>query len=124
MHESTTAVIERNAVWEGEFATEPWETAWAREAIFFVRALQGPPTEDPAAVGPTEESRAAPLLSARVQISPDGMHWCDEGSVLRLARCQSLGWVRVSHFGGWLRLCGEVGEGYRLTVIAYLDLKA
>ena len=124
MRESTTAVIERNAVWEGEFATEPWEAAWAREAIFYVRVLEVLPTEGPPGPGSTEGHSASPLLSARVQISPDGMHWCDEGSVLRLARCQSLGWVRVSHFGGWLRLCGEVGEGYRLTVIAYLDLKA
>jgi len=115
MRESTTAVIERNTCWEGEFATEPWEAAWAREAIFYVRVIQGQPADG---------NGASPLLSARVQISPDGMHWCDEGSCLHLAGSDSLGWVRVSHFGGWLRLHGEIAEGHRLTVIAYLSLKA
>ena len=36
---SYTATIERNVRWQGEFASEPYEAAWASEAIFFVRAL-------------------------------------------------------------------------------------
>ena len=39
LRRSYTAVVERNALWQGEFATEPYEAAWASEAIFFVRAL-------------------------------------------------------------------------------------
>ena len=31
---SYTAIVERNVRWEGEFATEPYEAAWASEAIF------------------------------------------------------------------------------------------
>lgn len=124
MRESSTAVIERNVVWEGEFATEPWEAAWAREAIFFVRIIQGLTTDSSDTSGADGGSPASPLLLARVQISPDGMHWCDEGSRLNLAPSESQGWVRVSHFGGWLRLCGRIREGHRLTAITYLSLKA
>ena len=39
LRRSYTAVVERNTLWQGEFATEPYEAAWATEAIFFVRAL-------------------------------------------------------------------------------------
>ena len=41
LRRSYTAVVERNALWQGDFATEPYEAAWASEAIFFVRALGG-----------------------------------------------------------------------------------
>lgn len=63
---SFTAVIARNEPWTGEVATEPYECAWAGDAIFFVRALDARGT-----------LRAA---KARVQISPDGIHWVDEGT--------------------------------------------
>jgi len=39
MRQSHTAVIERNVEWTASFTTEPYETAWATEAIFFVRIL-------------------------------------------------------------------------------------
>ena len=39
MRQSHTAVVARNAAWDGPFATEPWEAAWAAEAIYFVRLL-------------------------------------------------------------------------------------
>jgi len=32
MHQSLTVVLERNARLTGEFTTEPYEVAWAREA--------------------------------------------------------------------------------------------
>ena len=61
-----TAVIERNRSWKGAFETEPYEAAWAGEAIFYVRALEA-----------NDVPEGTP---ARVQISPDGMRWCDEGT--------------------------------------------
>jgi len=106
---SHTAVVERNARWSGAFATEPYEAAWASEAIFFVRTL------DPAPV--------SAQTSARVQISPDGMHWCDDGTVVPLPAEAGLAFCRVRHFGGWLRLVGEVGAGEARRVIVYLVLK-
>ncbi len=36
INQSYTAVVERAQGLQGIFATEPYETAWAREAIVFV----------------------------------------------------------------------------------------
>jgi hypothetical protein len=109
VRQSYTAVVERNATWSGEFATEPYEAAWAREALFFVRAL--------AADG------VPPDVAAHVQLSPDGIQWCDEGSELMLPTSEGLTYCRVSHFGGWLRLVGKLPDSARLKVIVYLALK-
>ena len=110
MRQSHTTVVERNVEWRGPFESEPYEAAWASEAIFFVRTL--------AATGP----RQAPT-SARAQISPDGMHWCDEGTQVQLPAEPGVRFCRVRHFGGWLRLAGVVEEGDAYTVIVYLALK-
>jgi hypothetical protein len=110
LRESLTTLVERNQVWQGPFESEPCEAAWATEAIYFVRALA------------TEGSTVGAV--ARVQLSPDGMHWCDEGSEMPLpSEADGVSFVRIRHFGGWLRLVGELPEGTRLTVIAYLVLK-
>ena len=111
LRESTTFPLERNVTWRGAFATEPAEAAWASEAIFFVRAL---------------ESRGMPAGAlARAQISPDGMHWCDEGTSLSLpVTPDQQTFCRLRHFGGWLRLCGELPPGAGLRVIVYLVLKS
>lgn len=110
LRESATMVVERNTVWHGAFATEPSEAAWASEAIFFIRALG------------VQSTGAA---TARVQLSPDGLHWCDEGTTITLpARVDDVTFARVRHFGGWLRLVGETPTGTAITVIVYLTLKA
>jgi len=112
MRESHTAVVERNTIWQGAFASEPYECAWAGEAIFFVRCL---------AVEGLEEYDWA---SANVQISPDGMHWCNEGTQMNLPTVpDGVSFGRVSHFGGWLRLAGELRDETALTVLVYLVLK-
>lgn len=108
MRQSYTAVVERNVTWQGDFATEPYESAWASEALFFVRALavSGPPA------------------TARVQLSPDGIHWCDEGTILSLpTQPDTVTFARISHFGGWLRLVGSLPDSASITVIVYLVLK-
>lgn len=109
MRESQTAIIERNVTWQGSFIAEPYEAAWATEAIYFVRALHA--------------ESMPPNVTAHVQISPDGMHWCDEGTTITLPTAPGVVFGRVSHFGGWLRLVGEVPDGASLTVIVYLVLK-
>jgi len=108
VRQSYTAVVERNHVWQGSFATEPYEVGWAGEAIFFVRLLEG-----------RTELRGLPI---RVQVSPDGIHWCDEGAVLTLSGAE-VNFVRVSHFGNWLRLAGTWPDGAAGKVIATLALK-
>lgn len=111
LRESHTIIVERNWTWRDEFQTEPSEVAWATEAIYFVRAL--------------DADNLSSAVSVRVQISPDGMHWCDEGSVLTLPLVTGdVTCVRITHFGGWLRLAGEIPNGEELTVIVYLTLKA
>lgn len=111
LRESNTIVVERNWTWSGSFATEPNEAAWATEAIFFIRAL--------------EVNRVRHGSVVRVQISPDGIHWCDEGTLIQLpSEPDQVTFARVNHFGGWLRLTGELPEDAELRVIAYLNLKA
>ena len=106
---SHTYVLELNGLWQGSFESEPYETAWAREAIIFVRTLS-------AGVLP-------PGASARIQISPDGLHWCDEGTSIALAGSGEVTFCRLSHFGGWVRLKGELPPGASAKVIAYVALK-
>jgi hypothetical protein len=128
MRQSFTAVIERNITWQGDFAVEPYEVAWATEAIYFVRALDS-------------DNMPAGVL-ARVQISPDGIRWCDEGTTFDLPTTSlpesvpdtssdeasgtpssALTFGKVNHFGGWLRLVGKLPDAAKLTVIVYLTLK-
>lgn len=93
---------------EATYYTEPYEAAWASEAIFFLRV------ED----APAETSG----IEARVEISVDGLTWVPEGSRLS-AKGVGDHFVRVTHFGGWLRLVAEVPTGERYRVSTYLVLK-
>ncbi len=117
MRQSHTAVVERNQRWEGDFATEPYEAGWSHEAIFFVQILRA------------EAANSSSLIAVelQVQISPDGIHWCDEGSRLNFVVQQHTldtpSFVRVSHYGGWLRLAGTVKDG-RVWALVHLALKA
>lgn len=111
LRESYTAVVARGEHWQGEAATEPYESAWASEAIFFVRALK--------VEGDLRGARA------KVQISADGIHWVDEGSSLTMPTTPGeVTFCRISHFGGFLRLVVALPEGAHLQVVASLNLKA
>ncbi len=110
MRQSHTAVIERNTSWSGRIETEPYEAGWASEAMFFVRILE-------------PRTGSAPV-SLAVQISPDGIHWCNEGTVLPLDTAAALSWCRVSQFGTWLRLAGRLPRDMSLKVMVYIQLKA
>jgi len=110
MRQSHTAIIERNITWEGAFETEPYEVAWASEAIFFVRTLS--------------VSGVVGDVHAKVQISPDGIRWCDEGTVVSLSEVtDGVAFGKVSHFGTFLRLVGKLPKGMALKVIVALSLK-
>lgn len=114
MRNATTAVIARGEWWEGSVQTEPYEAAWAAEALFFVRVLQT-----------GEAAPDAGEAVARVQLSPDGMSWVDEGTAMPIpVRAQALVFARVHAFGGWLRLAVDVPAGARMQVVATLALKA
>lgn len=108
--ENITAVIARNERWTGEAASEPYEAGWAREAVFFVRALKQP-------IGP------AP--SGWVEISPDGMHWVREGTEFSLpSELDGLAAIKIRHFGNWLRVATRFDDGAECTVLVTLHLKA
>ncbi|MEO5772256.1 MAG: hypothetical protein ABIQ29_09325 [Burkholderiaceae bacterium] len=110
MRNAYTAVIARGELWQGSVQTEPYEAAWAGEAVFFVHVL--------------EANGSGPAL-ARVQISPDGMHWVDEGAELPIqTKADHLSFARVVNFGGWLRLSVTVPPSAAITVVATLALKA
>ncbi|MCY4069762.1 MAG: hypothetical protein OXG60_00535 [Chloroflexi bacterium] len=109
LRRSYTATVERNVIWKGEFASEPYEAAWASEAIFFVRALE---------VSPDFAG------TARVQISADGIHWVDEGATFDLPpNKDQVAFCKVSHFGGFLRFIGTLEPDNQITVLVSLALK-
>ena len=110
MRESYTASVERNIACEPGFASEPYECAWATEAIFFIRFL------DPA-------ERPAPLRFG-IDLSPDGMRWCpDPDAVCEIGPTAEVGFVRATHFGGWLRVRRLDDAGGAPKVLVHLVLK-
>lgn len=110
MRENHTAVLDRNVTWAGTFSTEPYEAAWAKEAMFFIRVLDRSITSsDP--------------VYLTVEVSPDGMHWCSHTEAIEWDPRQEITQISVVHFGGWLRLVGELSEDNSLNVICYLQLK-
>ena len=110
MRKSHTAVIERNTTFDADFATEPYECAWAGEAMWFIRVM--------------DISGHQARLSARAQVSPDGLFWCDEGSRFPDIRKAGLYSLPLRDFGGWLRLdCKVSGTEPKVKVLVYLVLK-
>jgi hypothetical protein len=115
---SYNAIVERNILWNGPFASEPYECGWAKEAIFFVRALG---VKTPGAASDPDETSA---VKAKVQISADGIRWNDEGSAFVLPQAEDqTTFCRVSHFGNWLRIVGDTA-GLELKVLVTLSLKS
>lgn len=110
MLQSQTAVLERNTVLTGEFFTEPFEVAWAREARWYVQILE---TKNDASV------------SFVTQVSPDGLTWVDLNSdVIRTDHAPLTSWA-VAEFGPWLRVRGNVtGEDASVKVRIYLSIKS
>lgn len=111
MNQSFTAVIDRNVdIVAGQYETEPYEVAWAKEARWFVRVLD-------------VQGRNA-MLSLHPQISPDGLFWCDEGTEPLRISGKGLYSFPLREFGHWLRLRGVAsGEQVAFKVIVYLALK-
>lgn len=108
--ENITAIIARNERWSGKAASEPYEAGWAREAVFFIRAIKQPVGKAP---------------KARVEISADGMHWVFEGTEFEMpAERDAVVAARIAHFGNWLRVTSRFEDGAECTVLVTLHLKA
>jgi hypothetical protein len=116
MRNSMTAVLERDGITGPAYTTEPYEAAWAGEARWFVRLLQKP--------------QAVDRIDLTVQVSPDGLNWCDHEQGARSVDAPGVvTWV-TREFGGWLRLRatvtgGAAGEAPETQVpcLIYLALK-
>ena len=102
-----TAVVDRNRLFEGPFASEPYECGWATEAIFYIRKL--------------ETTGEVSGTTVKVQVSPDGIRWCDEGTEITLTDAE-VDFVKASHFGNWLRIAGELPESAQAKVVIALNL--
>lgn len=87
-----TTVVELRQRFEKTIETHPFECGWADEAIVFIES------HDPA---------PDVVVTLRVQLSPDGIRWIDEGTVLRVT---DNAMARLTHFGGFLRLVGVVTD--------------
>lgn len=98
---SYTAIIERNRGFTGNFVTEPYEVGWASELIVFIRLLEGSPNG-----------------MVHVEISPDGMHWCKEGTSFQLPEegCP-LTFCKLENFGNWVRLSGDSDSSFKCMVV-------
>ncbi|SDT33483.1 hypothetical protein [Microlunatus soli] len=97
-----TSVTDLRQPFSGSFTTYPYECGWADEAIYFVTA--------------EDQTPAGAEIALRVQLSADGIRWVDEGSTLQLSGPDA-GFVRLAHFGGFLRLAGEVSADHGQAVL-------
>jgi hypothetical protein len=104
-----SSVTDLRQPFAGTVETFGYECGWADEAIFFVTAERQTPADAE--------------VDLRVQLSADGVRWLDEGSGLRLAG-PGEEFVRVRHFGGFLRLVGVItGPDPRSVLTVRLALK-
>lgn len=108
--ETSTIIAVADAVWTGPFATPGQQVGGAMEAIVFVTAL---------------DANGQVAVPARLQISPDGQHWVDDGTSFVLPyRPGEVSFARARHFGAWLRVVGVLPEGATLQVSVTIVCKA
>lgn len=106
MKEFYTVVLDRLTQFKGELASEPYEAGWADEALVFLRIHSFPSECN---------------VSFRVQISPDGIIWADEGSEKKGINKEGVYFLKIKEFGGWLRLIVESDKEIKVTT--YIALK-
>ncbi|WP_343307123.1 hypothetical protein AAHN97_08385 [Chitinophaga niabensis] len=105
------SAVERRKYFKGTMSSHPMEAGWAGEAIFFliIEELKG------------KDAR----LNACVEISADGINWIKEGSVFPAIDQPGHYFCKVSHFGNWLRVHGEItGQDAEIKASVHLHLKA
>ena len=89
--------LEVKKFFTGSFQTHPYEAGWADEAIFFILV---------------EKITGNPVLTAQVQLSQDGVHWCDDGSEPHSLSGTGQHIIKVQpNFGNYLRLSVNIKGG-------------
>ncbi|MES2416670.1 MAG: DUF6385 domain-containing protein [Bacteroidota bacterium] len=106
------SAVERRITKSGIIQSYPMEAGWASEAIFFVNVEN--------IVG------KGARLTASVQISPDGINWIDEGTIFPVIEKEGHYYVKVNHFGNWLRINAQMegGATNTITLSVHLHLKS
>ena len=102
MRQFMTTAVEQRKVFSGNLETHPMESAWAGEAIFFIKI--------------DEVMEPGSHLNGQVQISVDGVFWVDEGTRIDDINVEGISFIRVKHFGGWLRIKGNVVGTLKLSI--------
>lgn len=110
MRDAYTAILVQGENWSDYCESEPYEAPWASEALVFLRLLDG--TTTPGGI------------VARVQISPDGIHWADEGSTVEIPKGAEVTFVKVREFGHYLRLVVDLPKGVDCILHATVSFKS
>ena len=110
MRQFQASAVERRIYFKTHITSHPMEAGWASEAIFFLIV---------------EEIKGAATVKAHVEISPDGINWIKEGSIFPEITQPGFYFCKVSHFGNWLRVNGEiVGADAEIKASVQLHLKS
>lgn len=109
MKQFLTSTVEQRKIFESDFKTHPMEVAWASEAIFFIQVEEIP--------------QASLELDASVQISVDGINWVNEGTRFDTITSPGHYFVKISNFGGWLRLNCKLSESSKAKMTIHLVAK-
>jgi len=108
--DTRTLIAVADETWTGPFATPALAVGDVTELIVFVTAL---------------DANGQVAVPARLQISPDGQHWVDEGTSFTLPyRPGEVTFARARHFGAWLRVIGVLPAGALLRVAVAVACKA
>ena len=108
--DTITQIIVDDETWTGPFFAPAIAVGAWQEAIIFVTAL---------------DANGQVAVPARLQISPDGQHWVDEGTSFTLPyRPGEVTFARARHFGAWLRVVGVLPEAATIRVSVSVVCKA
>ena len=105
MKEFYTVVLDRLKEIDCTYSSEPYEAGWADEAIAFIR------------VHKIEEGKR---LSAKIEISPDGIEWVEDGGSC-VIETEGISFIKLANFGGWLRI--SLDGNSKAAITSYVALK-
>ena len=110
MRQFQASAVERRIYFKTQLTSQPMEAGWASEAIFFLIV---------------EEIKGTACIKTHVEISPDGINWIKEGAVFPEITTPGHYFCKVTHFGNWLRVNGEIsGAGAEVKASVQLHLKS